>query len=127
MKIDGIDPLLLNRIKEQTDRMEVQRSEGVATDTRVSRESGHSRERIVRIPERNNHQRLEQVLKRLNEEAEKEDTPLRFSLRRDADFWHIEIRDKVSNEIVREIPTKQALSVLERIQSLFGVMLDEKR
>ncbi len=125
MKIDGIDPLLLNRIKEQTDRMEIQKSESIGSDNAVRRESGSQRGKAA-VP-LHSEQKLNEVLRRLNDEAERDNSPLRFSVRRDAKLWHVEVTDTLRNEIVRDIPTDQALTVLNRIQSLFGVLLDEKR
>lgn len=125
MKIDGLDPLLLNRIKEQTDRMEIQKSESIGSDNVVRRESGSQRGKAA-VP-LHNEQQLSEVLKRLNDEAERDNSPLRFSVRRDAKLWHVEVTDTLRDEIVRDIPTDQALTVLNRIQSLFGVLLDEKR
>jgi uncharacterized FlaG/YvyC family protein len=125
MKIDGIDPLLLNRIKEQTDRMEIQKSESIGSDNAVRRESSSQRGKAA-IP-LHNEQKMNEVLKRLNDEAERDNSPLRFSVRRDAKLWHVEVTDTLRNEVVRDIPTDQALTVLNRIQSLFGVLLDEKR
>ncbi len=125
MKIDGIDPLLLNRIKEQTDRMEIQKSESIGSDNAVRRESGSQRGKTT-VP-LHNEQQLNEVLKRLNDEAERDNSPLRFSVRRDAKLWHVEVTDTLRDQVVRDIPTDQALTVLNRIQSLFGVLLDEKR
>ncbi len=125
MKIDGIDPLLLNRIKEQTDRMEIQKSESISSDNAVRREGGSQRGKAT-VP-LHNEQQMNEVLKRLNDEAERDNSPLRFSVRRDAKLWHVEVTDTLRDQVVRDIPTDQALTVLNRIQSLFGVLLDEKR
>lgn len=127
MKIDGIDPLLLNRIKEQTDRMEIQRAENASTDTRVTRDGGYRRTRIPTIPDLNYAKKVEAALRRLNDNAEKDGLPLRFSVRKEPSLWHVEVRDLATNSIVRDIPTTEALDVVNRIYSLFGVLLDEKR
>ncbi len=127
MKIDGIDPLLLNRIKEQTDRMEIQRAENASTDTRVSRDGGYRRAGVPTIPDLKYGKKVEAALRRLNENAEKDGFPLRFSVRKEPNLWHVEVRDLASNSVVRDIPTTEALDVVNRIYSLFGVLLDEKR
>jgi flagellar protein FlaG len=127
MKIDGIDPLLLNRIKEQTDRMSVQRTESAVTENRVTRDGGYSRRETYPVSEEQNESKLKVAIERLNKNAEKENLPVRFQARRGSERWHIEVFDLASNEVIRDIPTEQAMSVVNRIQSLFGVLLDEKR
>lgn len=127
MKIDGIDPLLLNRIKEQVDRMEVQKTEQTVTDNRVSRERGSSRGKVVEMPDQNNRHKVEAALRRLNENAEKGGIELRFDARRSDNLWHVLVMERDNNKVIRDIPTDQALSVVNRLQSLFGGLLDEKR
>lgn len=127
MKIDGIDPLLLNRIKEYTGRMEVQRTETVFSDNRVSRDRGQSKDNIFKPVGQDSEKKVEAALNRLNEEAVKDGISLKFGARKDRNLWYIDIFDRQSNQLLREIPTDSALGVMNRIQSLFGVLLDEKR
>ncbi len=127
MKIDGIDPLLLNRIKEYTGRMEVQRTETTTSDNRVSRDRGQSGDNIFKPVSKDSEKKVEAALNRLNEEAEKDGIALKFGARKDRNLWYVDIFDRKSNELIREIPTDSALGVMNRIQSLFGVLLDEKR
>jgi len=127
MKIDGIDPLLLNRIKEQTDRLEVQRAESAVTVNRVTRDGGYSRRETYPVSDEQNESKLKLAIDRLNENAEMEKLPVRFQARRGSQRWHIEVFDLASNEVIRDIPTEQAMNVVNRIQSLFGILLDEKR
>lgn len=127
MKIDGIDPLLLNRIKEQTDRLEVQRAESAVTENRVTREGGYPRREAYPVSDEQNESKLKVAIERLNENAEKENLPVRFQARRGSQRWHIEVYDLASKEVIRDIPTEQAMNVVNRIQSLFGILLDEKR
>jgi uncharacterized FlaG/YvyC family protein len=127
MKIDGIDPLLLNRIKEQTDRLEVQRTESTVVENRVTRESGYPRRQTYPVSNEQNESKLKVAIDRLNENAERENLPVRFQARRGNQQWHIEVFDLASKEVIRDIPTEQAMNVVNRIQSLFGILLDEKR
>ncbi len=127
MKIDGIDPLLLNRIKEQTDRMEIQRAERTLTDTRVSREGDSSRRSQTYIPEQQDERSLNNALARLNENAERDGLPLRFRARRENNLWQVEVLDTENNKVIRNIPTDRVHGVVNRLHSLFGLILDEKR
>ncbi len=127
MKIDGIDPLLLNRIKEQTDRMEIQRAERTLTDNRVSREGDLSRRSQPYIPEAQDERSLDNALARLNENAEKDGLSLRFRARHENNLWHVEVFDTEKNQVIRNISTDRVHSVVNRLNSLFGLILDEKR
>jgi uncharacterized FlaG/YvyC family protein len=127
MKIDGIDPLLLNRIKEKIDRMEIQRAERTDTENSVRRESAFPRDKRSEDTGQAYERRLDEALDRLNDKAEKDSLPFRFSVRRDSKPWQVQIIDPGSNKIIHDIPTDQALSVVNRIQGLSGVLLDEKR
>ncbi len=127
MKIDGIDPLLLNKIREKIDLKEVQQAERPSQDNRVSRDGGSGSRADAYVRDRDYEQKLDRVLKHLNENAQKEGYPLRFSARKENGLWHVEIRDKESGRVIREIPTSRALEVAGRIRGLFGVLMDEKR
>lgn len=127
MKIDGIDPLLLNRIKEQTERLEVQKSETLFPDNRTKRESSGYRGSAAKPTDRDYDKRVEQALRQLNQRAEEDNLNVRFDLRKENNLWHVDVFDRGSSDIIRTIPTDRAFEVLSRIQGLFGLMLDEKR
>ncbi len=129
MKIDGIDPLLLNRIKEQTDRLEVRRAENVLTDSRVRREGDQGKFRRVYQEGMDQENRVYAALERLNDQAGRDNLPLSFRGRREADQWLIEIVDQERGDVVKVFSTgqDQVIGVVNRIQSLFGVLLDQKR
>ncbi len=130
MKIDGIDPLLLNRIKEQTDKIEVQRTEASVTDNRVKPRTGSSERNTAYVQDQGHDKKVLNTLKRLNDNAEKNGMPIRFEARREFNLWQIEVYDSDRQQVVRnipDIPTESVVAVLNRINSLFGVLLDEKR
>ena len=127
MKIDGIDPLLLNRIKEQTDRLEVQRTERSLTDSRVSRDTDLTRQPRPEVLTRRDEESLKSALKRLNDNAAKDGLPLRFKASRQGNLWQVEVFDTAKNEVVSQIPTNRVHGVVNRLQGLYGLMLDERR
>ena len=127
MKIDGIDPLLLNRIKEQTNRLEVQRTERPLTDSRVSRDADLTRQPRPEVVTRRDEESLKNALKRLNDNAEKDGLPLRFKASRQGNLWQVEVVDTTKNEVVSQIPTTRVHGVVNRLQGLYGLMLDERR
>jgi len=130
MKIDGIDSLIINRIKEQTDRMEVQRAEGSVTDNRVKPRTGSSERNNTYVVDQNHDLKVFNTVKRLNDNAEKNGLPFRFEARRELSIWHVDVYDSARKQVVRnipDIPVESVLTVLNRINSLFGVLVDERR
>ncbi len=127
MKIDGIDPLLLNKIKEQVDLKEIRQTESTSTDNRVTREGSSDSGKASKHTDPNYERKLDQAIARLNEDAEKKGQPLRFSARKGSNLWYVEVRDTSKDEVIQEIPTEKALEVANRIQNLFGILMDERR
>ncbi len=127
MKIDGIDPLLLNKVKEKPDLKAVQKAESSATYTRVSREKGTDRSTDTGEKDSRYGEKVEKALKRLNDNAEQSGYKLRFRSKQDSGLWHVEVIDSESGRVVHEIPTERALEVANRLQGLFGLFMDEKR
>ena len=63
----------------------------------------------------------------LNDTAEAMQLSLRFHMHRETDRWMVQVVDIREDEIVREIPPEKVLNVVAQIQSLLGVLLDERR
>ncbi len=57
---------------------------------------------------------------------ERRELPLRFKVGKDTWPWMVNIVDVSQNEVVRQIPTDQALEVLNRILTLIGVSVDDR-
>lgn len=118
---------MLNRIKEQTDRLEVQKAETVFPENRTKRESGRYKGEAAKAIDQDYDKKADQALRELNQRAEEDNLDVRFSLRRENNLWNVEVYNRNNSEIIQTIPTDRAFEVLSRIQGLFGVMLDEKR
>lgn len=127
MKIDGIDPLLLNKVKDSPDLKAVQKTEGSSTYTRVTREKSSDGSKNSSLKDEVYEERLEKALEKLNYNAEREGQSLRFKAQKKSELWYVEVIDVEKNTVIGEIPTDRALAVANRIQSLFGIFMDEKR
>lgn len=127
MKVDGIDPLVLNRLREQTVRPEVKEPPKTDPDTRL-RERRKVLGEITYVPEEGSYlDQLEEGVKKLNDTLSVFDVALRFQLHQEADRWMIQVLDLSEDQVIREIPPEKILNVVAQIQNLIGVLLDEKR
>lgn len=129
MKVDGIDPLILNRVKDQTTkppmqdsgraetqkaRVQQQRQENRANQPAVETEKGLMRE-------------VEEAIRKLNDTAEAMQLSLRFLMHEESERWMVQVVDVMEGEVIREMPPERVLNVVAQIQSLIGVLLDERR
>lgn len=127
MKVDGIDPLVLHRIREQTVKPEVKESPKANPDARLKQWDKVLGEKAAPPEEGTFLTQLEEGVKKLNDTLNVFNLSLRFQLHRDADRWMIQVVDVLENEIIREIPPEKILNVVAQIQNLIGVLLDERR
>ena len=129
MKVDGIDPLILNRIRDQASQVPLQESErSEAQQSRVQQQQKDNRARQPEIDtDKGMLQEVEEAVRKLNDTAEAMNLDLRFQLHEDSDRWMVRVVDIHEDEIVREIPPEKVLNVVAQIQSVLGVLLDERR
>lgn len=52
-------------------------------------------------------------------------THLRFEVREGFNKYYVEIRDSVTDEVIKEIPPKKLLDMMTKIQELAGLIVDE--
>ena len=129
MKIDGIDPLLLNRIQEQAERNQVEQSEQSSTENRVTREgrrSGMPQQESPLQGRELNPEEMEEMVEQLNETVRAFDQRLSFELHEETDRWMIEVWDRENEEVIKEIPPEDVLNVVAHIQNVLGVLLDRR-
>ena len=84
-----------------------------------------SRSKAENISEmRNTENRIQDALARLRAHAK---TPKNLSFRLDqvADRWMVTVRDKISGQVVREVPGDAVLKVAHNIESLKGILFDQ--
>jgi flagellar protein FlaG len=129
MKVDGIDPLILNRVKDQTTKPVVQEAErSNVQQTRIKQQQEQARQAQVMLQsDQGLLQEIEDAVMKLNDTAEAMQLSLRFLMHRDSERWMVQVVDIRHDEIVREIPPEKILNVVAQIQSLIGVLLDERR
>ncbi len=129
MRVDGIDPLVLNRVKDQTVKPQVQdtdRSDAQRTLIRRQQQENRANQAAVES-EAGQLREVEEAIMKLNDTAEALQLSLRFLMHEGSERWMVQVVDIQQDEIVREMPPEKVLNVVAQIQSLIGVLLDEKR
>ncbi len=122
MKIDGIDPLIMQKIQEQVRQKQVEESRRPAVENRTrGREKPPPWERGRSKRERN---RLREEVRRLNETAKKLGLDLDFRLRFNPDRLLVCLRQEGEGTVVRELSLEQLPRVAEQLQRRGGVLLD---
>jgi len=122
VKIDGIDPLIMQKIQEQVRRKQVEESRRPAVENRTrGREKPPPWERGRSKRERN---RLREEVRRLNETAKKLGLDLDFRLRFNPDRLLVCLRQEGEGTVVRELSLEQLPRVAEQLQRRGGVLLD---
>jgi flagellar protein FlaG len=133
MKVDGIDPMVLNRVKDQATRSPVQEAERADTQrarTEMLREQqlkARQQAATAVATDESMLQELEGAVLKLNDTAEAMQLSLRFHMHSDSDRWMVQVVDVRQDEIIREIPPEKVLNVVAQIQDLLGILLDERR
>lgn len=128
MRIDGTDPLAMNKIQEQTSKPEVQRTQDVFGDAQLKK-----REEIDRDKDnsqkggRSGREKLEEAVKQANKATDAVNVSLRFSIHEDTDRVQVQMIDTNTDQVVREIPAEKVLDLVGKIQEMIGLMVDEKR
>lgn len=122
MKIDGIDPLMMQKIQEQVRQKQVEESRRPAVENRTrGREKPPPWERGRSKRERN---RLREEVRRLNETAKKLGLDLDFRLRFNPDRLLVYLHREDEETVVRELSLEQLPRVAEQLQRRGGVLLD---
>jgi flagellar protein FlaG len=128
MKIDGIDPLVLNRMREQQESRPAVREPGrIEPDSRIKQREKVLGEKPAPLVEETMLEQLEEGIQKLNDTSEAFNLSLRFMLHQDSERWMVQVVDLVNDKVIREIPPEYVLNVVAQIQNLIGVLLDERR
>lgn len=117
MRIEGIDPLILNQIQTQAQKIQVQ-------DTRkinITAEEEH-RQQPEQEFDRDN---VEPAVKKLNAAAEIFNIRLRFKIDYEKGEIYVLVIDTAEHKIIRRIPPENLLKVANQIEYLVGLLLDE--
>ncbi|RJX27872.1 MAG: flagellar protein FlaG [Dethiobacter sp.] len=126
MKIDGTDPLTLNKIQDQVRRPEVQRLGDIESGNKIidKQQTG-----VKDVPRsyKSYIEELEQAVRQANETAEALNLGIRFKFHDSSERLMVQIVNRADNEVIKEIPPERILNLVGQIQEMIGLLLDEKR
>lgn len=73
-----------------------------------------------------NEKEVKIALDHANKQAKLKQTSCEFSYNEKAKRVSIKVKDKKTDEIIKEIPAEETLKLIEKMQELSGIILDEK-
>ena len=126
MKVDGVDPIQLNKVTEFTQKTLVQESQR-QDPKREQQERVLGREQQVVEWDGSNTEALDEAIKQMNRAAEAFNVELKFSVHEGTDRVMVQVVNKESQEIIREIPPERVLNMVAQIQNMIGLFVDSRR
>jgi len=119
MKINGVDPRVIEQIKEQY-------TQPVVRETRESRSVRQYEEQEGRQERGQQHEgdRLRQSIDRLNRVYESFRNPVRFRLVEEGEETKVEVVDLVENQAVKKVEPEKIMSVMTQVEKLLGLLVD---
>jgi len=126
MKVDGIEPLVMNRILEKPNKLQVVDAEK-ATEENPIRQEQRGRSDNPVWSEESYLKQLELGVARLNNTVKAFNLSLRFQIHQESKRCMVQVIDTSTQEVIREMPPERLLNVVAQIQNLIGILLDEKR
>ncbi|MFZ9734601.1 MAG: flagellar protein FlaG [Burkholderiaceae bacterium] len=74
---------------------------------------------------RENRQKLEEAISRLNDQLERKQTNLGFRIDDQTDIVVVSVTNKETGKLIRQIPAEAVVRISQNIESLKGVLFDE--
>ena len=72
-------------------------------------------------------QKIKEAISKANNKMKVSRTRCEFSNHEETNSVSIKVLDKETQEVIREIPTEEALDMIERMWEIVGLLIDEKR
>ncbi|MDW7651576.1 MAG: flagellar protein FlaG [Bacillota bacterium] len=116
MRVQGVDPIILNRIQEKVNKQAVQQSRQTEISDRQPRHGGKGQ----KAPDRDE---LTAAVEKLNNTAEALGIGLLFVLD-EGDTPAVFVVEKETQNIIRELPPDKIHEMLEDMQGFVGMMVD---
>jgi len=124
VKVQGVDPTILNRIQGETSKQAVQE----AKQARISGERQREKEARREAEDEQNVDMgsLAASLLKLNKAAEEFNIPLRFRIGREEEQVVVLVIDQEKRQVIRSILPGRVLEILSQWQYMLGLLVDQK-
>ena len=116
MRIQGVDPIILNRIQEKLSKQTIQQTKQSQIGDKQHRHRDQGRESAE-------NENLEAVVKKLNSTAENLGIALSFMLDEDTPGVVLVV-ERETQKIIREVPPEQVHEMLADMKCFVGLMVD---
>lgn len=126
MKVDGVEPIQLNKVTDFTQKAVVQESQR-QDPKREQQQRVLGREQQLGEWDASNIEMLSDSVQKMNQTAEAMDVQLRFSIHEETDRVIVTVVNRQSEEIIREIPPERVLNMVAQIQNMIGLFVDSRR
>lgn len=99
----------------------------VATNVEQDATGGYSGNEEAQATAAQNAQRIESAVKRANNTMRMAKTSCQFQYHEETNRVSIKVIDKDTKEVIREIPSEEALELIQKMWEMAGILVDEKR
>ena len=99
----------------------------VATNVEQDATGGYSGNEEAQAAAAQNAQRIESAVKRANNTMRMAKTSCQFQYHEETNRVSIKVIDKDTKEVIREIPSEEALELIQKMWEMAGILVDEKR
>ena len=99
----------------------------VATNVEQNATGGYSGNEEAQAAAAQNAQRIESAVKRANNTMRMAKTSCQFQYHEETNRVSIKVIDKDTKEVICEIPSEEALELIQKMWEMAGILVDEKR
>ncbi len=126
VKVDGVEPVQLHKVHDFTQKTVVQESQRQDPQQKQQeRILGH--EQPVGEWERSKLEEMHEALQKMNRTAEAFNINLRFRIHEGTERIMVQVINRESQEVIREIPPERILNMVAQIQNMLGLFVDARR
>jgi len=120
MKINGVDPVVIEQVKEQVTQPVVRE----ARETRITREYREQEFRQGQGRREDFPGSLSQALEQLNQVCQSMRNPVGFRLVDKGSGAKVEIVDLREDKVIKEVDPEEVISVVTQVEKLLGLLID---
>lgn len=120
MKINGVDPVVIEQVKEQVTQPIVRETK----ETRITREYKEQEYRQGQGQNKSSQVSVEHSLNQLNQVCQSMGNPISFRLVEKDSKAKVEVWDTSENRMIKESDPEDVVSVVTQVEKLLGLLLD---